>query len=113
MKFIKNFLLGILVFFCYFILFYSPGNTQDDLNIKEAEIPKIIREARILLQGEPIKTDNILPIDQTENVDNVDVESVNVRYFPIRLRDPNNSHSDDSYDFYKPQGIILEYRHKF
>ena len=110
MKFIKNYLLGILIFFCNFILFYSPGNTQENLNDQEAETQEISRQAEALLQDESIKNDNIFFSDQTEKLD---VESVDARPFPVRLRAPNNSHSDDYSDFDKPQGVILEYRHEF
>ncbi len=110
MKIIKNCLLVSLISFGYFIIFCSSGHTQENLNDQEAETQEISRESKTLLQDGPIKNDNIFFSDQTENLD---VESVDTRPFPLRLRPPNNSHSDDSSNFEKPQGVILEYRHEF
>ena len=110
MKIIKNYFLLSSISFCYLIIFGFSDHTQDHLNDEEAETQEISRESKTLLQDDPIKNDNIFFNDQTENLD---VESVDTRPFPLRLRPPNNSHSDDSSNFEKPQGVILEYRHEF
>ncbi|MEM9509566.1 MAG: hypothetical protein AAGA16_18110 [Cyanobacteria bacterium P01_E01_bin.35] len=110
MKFIKNYLLGGSVFFGCLILFHSSGNTQDDLNIQETETRKISRESKTLLQDKPINNDNIFFGNQTENLD---LGSINIKHFSVRLRTPNTSHSDDYFDFYQSRGAIIEYRWKF
>lgn len=110
MKFIKNYLLGGSVFFCCLILFHPSGNTQDNLNIQGTEVQQIRRESKTLLQDKPIKNDNISFSDLTKDLD---LGSVNIRPFPVRLRTHNTNHSDNYFDFQQPEGAIIEYRWEF